>query len=1310
MRTGDLLAERFVLAELAGRGGMGEVYRAEDRRTGQPVAIKLLHAQGGDAARFEREACILADLDDPLVVRYVAHGALPSGELYLAMEWLEGEDLAARLARGPINAADSVALAAQLAAALDALHERRIIHRDLKPGNVFLVDGRLDRIKLVDFGLAWIDTATRMTNAGTLLGTMAYMAPEQARGGAELDARVDVFALGCLLFECLTGQPPFAAEHPTATLLKILFEDTPRLGDRLPGAPAALEALLARMLAKDPDQRPADGRAAAHALRALGELRVETTAALDDTVARPAPVAITDSEQRAAAVILIAAPAPDGPGTQEAAPQQATVLLRDPGLSAVVAEHGGRLQRLLDGSAAVLLSDSQVATDLAVRAARCALAMGAHTTGRRLALAMGRSEPGGRQPVGPAIDRAARLLAQGAAPARDAPGELILLDESIVGLLDARFDVRDLGGTAVLAGERDIAEVRTLLGKPTPCVGRQSELHILEDLLEDCIENSRAQAALVTAPPGMGKSRLGRELLQTVRARGEPISVWIARGELLRAGAAFGLLADLVHSACGLRGSDRLEVRQDKLRARVAQHVAVPDRQRVTEFLGELIGAQLPDTDSSPLRAARQNAQLMGDQVRAAFLDLLAAECAARPVLLLLEDLHWGDRPTVRLLDGALRDLQDSPLLVLGLARPEVHEVFPNLWAGRPLQEIRLHALRRKAAARLVQHVLGERASPASVDRIVQVSEGNAFYLEELIRVTAEGKGEDLPDTLVAMVQSRIGAFGDQDRRILRAASIFGETFWAGGVATLLGAETVHAGAIVARLDALAEKELIQKRKDSRFPRDLEYAFRHALVREGAYAMLTPDDRVLGHRFAGEWLEARGDDNPVALAEHFEKGGDGGRAASHYLRASDAASSAGDSAAAIAYGRSGLACGASGDVRTRLLGVLCEAHFYQFDRTAEGLPYAQELVQRAPLGDVGWSWAMAVVLRCAILAGRFDELTAKLDELRAFESSEEVAPSLTLPLMTGVLIFDLLPRLEEASAILDRLGVLAQLVGERAPMVSIFWHVIAAVRSACVLEEPETGIVHGEVAEVLSRALGNRRFADSCVVYAAVNRWLLGANDEAERAMKAPLVADEEYGYGAAFRPFSLAWLLADRGAFDEARAWALRLVASGKERQMPFAEGRGHWALAEVLRRAGELDAADAELKTAFALLESASPVDLPGAFATLAALRLAQGRTTEALTAAEQGMAKYQATGTCGYFFRNAFLRLVHAECLDAAGLRDEARAAIASARDWLLSVAQKIRTPSYRTSFLENVPENRRTLELTRQWLGEPDPTRS
>src|SRR5262245_60048823 len=132
MHPGDLIADRFLLEKLAGSGGMGEVYRALDRQTGQPVAVKLLSGKrGDDAARFVREARLLADLHHPHIVRHVAHGTLPSGEPYLVMQWLDGEDLSVRLARGRLSPAESVQLAAHIAEVLGFAHARGIVHRDL---------------------------------------------------------------------------------------------------------------------------------------------------------------------------------------------------------------------------------------------------------------------------------------------------------------------------------------------------------------------------------------------------------------------------------------------------------------------------------------------------------------------------------------------------------------------------------------------------------------------------------------------------------------------------------------------------------------------------------------------------------------------------------------------------------------------------------------------------------------------------------------------------------------------------------------------------------------------------------------------------------------------------------------------------------------------------------------------------------------------------------------------------------------------------------------------------------------------------
>ncbi|WP_437995495.1 protein kinase [Sorangium sp. So ce185] len=766
MQQGTLLAERYLLERRAGAGGMGEVWKAVDQETGQPVALKTLPGREPDhAARFAREALILAQLAHPRVVRYVSHGASADGTPYLVMEWLEGEDLAARLARGRLEVEESVALAASVADTLAFAHGRGVVHRDLKPGNLFLVAGRLDDVKVLDFGIARADRSTGITRPGWLIGTPAYMAPEQARGELHVDARVDVFALGCVLFECLTGEPAFRGDHLAAILAKVRFAETPSARALRPEVPAPLDALLARMLAKEREARPPDGRFAAAALQALGEVSAEppTEAPAPSTDARE----LTAGEQRAAAVILVSAPARAERQPLECAP---TVNIdADEALLREAARHGGSGERLIDGSLVVVMAGAGVATDLCAQAARCALDLRPHARGRSIALATGRSEQTGRS-ISAAIDRAAQLAA--AAP------DAVVLDEVAAGLLDARFEVREGEGLFTLHGERALGEgTRLLLGRATPCVGREKELGLLRALLAETAEEGRAQAALVTAPPGFGKSRLLQELLREQKAQEDAASFWLARGEAQRAGSPFGMLGQALRSAWGVQESEPIETRRAKVRAGVTVRVTDAQRDRVAEFLGEIVGAPFPDDDSLPLRAARRDAQLMADQVRAACLDYLDAACAAGPVIVVLEDLHWGDRFTVQLLDAALRDLGDRPLFVLALARPEVRELFPKLWEGRSMHELRLNQLGRRAAERLARHVLGPDADAPTIARLVALSEGNAFYLEELIRWTAEGRGHELPATVVTMVESRLSALDDEARRLLRAASVFGEEF-----------------------------------------------------------------------------------------------------------------------------------------------------------------------------------------------------------------------------------------------------------------------------------------------------------------------------------------------------------------------------------------------------------------------------------------------------------------------------------------------------------------------------------------------------
>jgi serine/threonine-protein kinase len=261
--AGTVLAERYRIHDLVGRGGMGAVYRAEHLALGNTVAVKVLRASHGAHAdmvrRFQREAVAASQIRHPGIVEVTDFGRTPDGRFYLAMELVEGETLARRLARlGPFPPAEAMSLVQELARALGAAHARGIYHRDIKPENVLLTpDGSA---KLADFGIARLTEGprdARETAAGVIFGTPQYMSPEQAAGQRQ-DGRCDVYALGVLLFELLTGAPPYLGASATHVLAAHLLSPVPRLPAQGPHGPLApaLADLVGRMMAKNAAERP----------------------------------------------------------------------------------------------------------------------------------------------------------------------------------------------------------------------------------------------------------------------------------------------------------------------------------------------------------------------------------------------------------------------------------------------------------------------------------------------------------------------------------------------------------------------------------------------------------------------------------------------------------------------------------------------------------------------------------------------------------------------------------------------------------------------------------------------------------------------------------------------------------------------------------------------------------------------------------------------------------------------------------------------------------------------------------------------
>jgi eukaryotic-like serine/threonine-protein kinase len=260
----------YVIERELGRGGMGIVYAASHRVLGHPAAIKVLAIdtiQHRDRVeRFFNEARAAMAIDHPAVVKIYDVGIGADDRAYIAMELLAGSSLSGWLSRGPMPIRTAVDHARRIAAALVAIHAAGIVHRDLKPDNIIVLD-RDGGLKIVDFGIAKLATTTNVRTAtGALLGTPSYMSPEQCEGLRELDARADLYSLGCVIFAMLTGRPPFEGGGTGGVIASHMREPPPPLRSRCPAASPALEAIVACLLAKSRDERYGSARAALAAL------------------------------------------------------------------------------------------------------------------------------------------------------------------------------------------------------------------------------------------------------------------------------------------------------------------------------------------------------------------------------------------------------------------------------------------------------------------------------------------------------------------------------------------------------------------------------------------------------------------------------------------------------------------------------------------------------------------------------------------------------------------------------------------------------------------------------------------------------------------------------------------------------------------------------------------------------------------------------------------------------------------------------------------------------------------------------------
>jgi tetratricopeptide (TPR) repeat protein len=610
------------------------------------------------------------------------------------------------------------------------------------------------------------------------------------------------------------------------------------------------------------------------------------------------------------------------------------------------------------------------------------------------------------------------------------------------------------------------------------------------------------------------------------------------------------------------------------------------------------------------------------------------------------------------------------------------------------MTQLSLGRLTPRSAERLVRAVLGPATPASTVTRIVERADGNAFYLEELIRRIAEGGGDTLPETVLALAQSRLERLEPDARRVVRAAGVFGEVFWRGGVASLLGAGTA-ATDLDTWLDVLCEREVLTAAHETRVPGEQQYSFRHDLLREAAYAMLTDSDRTTGHRLAGEWLEAAGERDPLSLADHFERGGEPKRAMPWLLRSALTALSGGNVEAALALGHRGVACGAEGGERGLLRQVQGTALFMR-GHMAASVEMSREAITLLRAGSTPWFVSASE----AFLAGMFladPGVTGPV--LKAIvDASVEPEPSGPYGLATNgtCMALTAIGQLDLARSLLRRAEALEATTPEP-DLAFVFWLRIRRCFFETMSGELGSALETLDESRSLARRTEDARARGSVGMMTVEVLAQTGHRERAEAACHElrAFCEPRRLGVYADWGALHLALgQVITRGA-REAMASLMGLM----DRSDRFLATSARAYVAEALLAEGDLPAATREATRS--LEEGAAfPILQAHALGVRALIELRRGVPAEAFLLAERGL---EAESRAPWPSVGSLLHLARAEALRALGRTDDANGAITHARDRVLRIAATLDgDPVLRESYLAGITSNARTLELARAWL--------
>jgi len=1291
--TTDITVGPFRIEGVLGRGGMGIVYRAV-RDDGTRAAVKVIRTEGHDGSdylrRFQRESQIR--IDHPNVVKILEADTDEHGAPYIAFELLQGETLRLRLRRGPLDPTEAVSIAIQACQGLGAAHTGGVIHRDLKPGNLFICDD--GTVKVLDFGVARATDAESDLTMGRIVGTPAYLSPEQARGESDIDGRADIWALGVVLYEALSGKRPFRGESSLVTMMQIVMDQPVPLGRRVPGVSPLLSQIVHRCLSKESAERFHSAESLREALAVVGTA----------SWAPPAQEVVPDDDETSVETKSVRG----GSGVLTMAPDElrvvALVLANGVADAATlkqnIEQRGGIFVPLLGRQAIGLFGGVAWEGDEVVRATSAALL--SRQTAAFVAVASGRGMRKGQSFSGAVVDAAERCCSF-----------------KLGGVAAPKATIQALGGGfAVRRVTPEVFEITAERvpfwpvgvqgeGKEPAIVGREAEVGQLSRVLDETVVNGTANAVILLGPAGIGKSRLRREMERLIEDRTEPVLFLSARADARKHETSLSVfesaLRERARMGTFLRGWPDIgpEAPEMERHEGVLTLVrdAIDDDGRAREcagFLGELLGVPMPD--STMLNAARHDPQLMTDRLHLALRDYFEAACSTDPVALLVENLQWADDASIQLLQDLLDRLAFSPFLLFATARPELDDKWPGLLTDKGAVRVTLHGLRPADVGRLASSMVDGPLPPQLIKAVAQRTEGNPLFVAEIIRsLDADdllySAVDDLPLPLnvEAAVQSRLDQLPSREKELCKRAAVYGRPV-SGAEMRALGVEEAEP-----LFASLARRELVTSRPPTRGRGQREFGFRTSLVADVAYRMLKDTMARELHGRAALFLSSQPEPDPEEVADHFQHGGQLMEAANWYVEATTAAERRGDSLAMLRCAEAALRLGAPSDKLYRLHMARADALRFRGERDKQELALEKATELASTPGDRAralMEWAV-----CMSRTGKLSEalLTAERAVSEARDSGAPSLLGLALGRQANLLTFS--GQLEEAGRALAESTRLTERSSPHTRALVAEWRGLHANASGDlgtqVAAFEEAATLYADSGDVRRAAGAQNNVAD------AYNR--VGAFADAERALRSTVTHCRRVGNKLieGYALLNLGYAFAKLGREDEALRTLeeadLLASANSDVRLGLFVQVYRARVLLESGVRSDTKQGAQEASAVAQKAAANAERLSLPGAkipalvIAARAMLVLGDAPAASALSNAAMELRDQMG----GSEEDEAELFLTHASALDACGQPAEAAQVRSRGRSRLVEVAARIRDEDLRSRFLDDVETHRRLM---------------